>query len=164
MPRWIFHAIPTRLELGNKTILRIGRNVNEISPITTMIILSINVKSFRTFLPELFFALDRKWRNYLTSDSSQSVTEYLRNCNTRAVPCRFRAFRVPQLPSNFIITPLHPRTSFRPRGGGVFNYYYGNLNHPPNVHRSPALFTRNYLFDRDGWRGPPPPPPRVSPI
>lgn len=105
MPRWIFHAIPTRLELGNKTILRIGRNVNEISPITTMIILSINVKSFRTFLPELFFALDRKWRNYLTSDSSRSVTEYLRNCNTRAVPCRFRAFRVPQLPSNFIITP-----------------------------------------------------------
>lgn len=167
MPRWIFHAIPTRLELGNKTILRIGRNVNEISPITMMIILSINVKSFRIFLPELFFALDRKWRNYLTSDSSQSVTEYLRNCNTRAP---FRAVSVRFASPNYrrilllrlATLPLHPRTSFRPRGGGVFNYYYGNLNHPPNVHRSPALFTRNYLFDRDGWRRPP--PPRVSPI
>lgn len=114
MPRWIFHAIPTRLELGNKTILRIGRNVNEISPITTMIILSINVKSFRIFLPELFFALDRKWRNYLTSDSSRSVTEYLRNCNTRAP---FRAVSVRFASPNYRrILLLRPSTPARLSG------------------------------------------------
>lgn len=99
---------------------------------------------------------------------------------TRAlpVPCRFRAFRVPQLPSNFIITPgnvaspstsLHPRASFRarfpPRGGGVFNYYYGNLNHPPNGGTYTAAW--HYLLaiiSLTETAGTPCGPPRVSPI
>lgn len=76
-----------------------------------MIILSINVKSFRIFLPELFFALDRKWRNGLTLVGAwRNIFEIATRALFRAVSVRFAS------PNYRRILLLRPSTPARLSG------------------------------------------------
>lgn len=76
-----------------------------------MIILSINVKSFRTFLRELFFALDRKWRNGLTLVGAwRNIFEIATRALFRAVSVRFAS------PNYRRILLLRPSTPARLSG------------------------------------------------
>lgn len=178
MLRWILHAIQARLELANKTIpnpegmlLFEGRKRKSTKTMIIIIITSF-VSNFRENYFITFWSKMAERFNL----QSWSVTKYLRKL--QHARCVFRVVsRVSQLPSNFIITPgnvaspptFHPRTSFRsrfpPRGGGVFNYYYGNLNHPPNG--GPYTAAWHYLLaiiSLTETAGTPCGPPRVSPI
>lgn len=95
------------------------------------------------------------WRNIISTMITMTMVsfpKFLRKLERRV----FRAVsrrnyrRILLLrPSLSVCTPFRAR--FPPRGGGVFNYYYGNLNHPANGDRAPQpgiIYSQLSLWQR----------------
>lgn len=131
-----------------------------------MMIIPIIITSIVSNFPENYFIFDRKRRSGLIS--TWSVTKYLRElqharCLFRAVSVRFASRNYRRILLLRLATlPLPPLPSTPARLlGRVFRHVVAvcstiitaiwTIHRTGNVHRSLALFTRNYLFDRDGW-------------